>query len=319
MTRHARTLACLACLACLATTATVARAEPTEAERRADALFTEGRKLLDAGDAVAACPKFEESQRLDPGLGTLLNLADCYERTGRLASALTTFRAAEEQARALGEAKREAAAADRVRSLESRASRLLIRLTPGPRPSGFIIERDGVEVPAFDLGRPIAVDPGTITIRASAPGHVRFETKVDVPTVRAEKSIEVPLLAMSPGGDAPPPEVFADPGRGRRRIGLVTAAAGVAGLGAGIGLGLVARGRYRDAGCDGGVCVEGADVDAANQARSLGNVGTVIGAVGVAALAAGAIVWVTAPGAHRVTLTPTAGVDGASVSLSGRF
>ena len=79
-----------------------ATAQPTEAVKRADALFQEGRRLLDAGDATAACPKFEESQRLDPGLGTLLNLADCYERTSRLALALAPFRRAEGQARRLG-------------------------------------------------------------------------------------------------------------------------------------------------------------------------------------------------------------------------
>jgi hypothetical protein len=49
----------------------------------AEALFNQGRDLMTAGKFTEACPKFEASQQLDPGLGTMLNLAECYEKTGR--------------------------------------------------------------------------------------------------------------------------------------------------------------------------------------------------------------------------------------------
>src|SRR5512145_2755140 len=57
----------------------------------ARSLFDEARALVAAGKVADACPKFEESQRLDPGPGTLFNLADCYERSGRTATAWLTF------------------------------------------------------------------------------------------------------------------------------------------------------------------------------------------------------------------------------------
>jgi len=56
------------------------------------------------GDYAAACPKLEESQRLDPALGTLLNLADCREQEGNVATAWSLFRDAESLARRGGHA-----------------------------------------------------------------------------------------------------------------------------------------------------------------------------------------------------------------------
>ncbi|MFO0550950.1 MAG: hypothetical protein U0271_21345 [Polyangiaceae bacterium] len=53
----------------------------------ADELFNEGRNLMKQGKITEACTKFEASFSADPGLGALLNLADCLERDGRLAAA----------------------------------------------------------------------------------------------------------------------------------------------------------------------------------------------------------------------------------------
>src|SRR4051812_8772615 len=63
-----------------------ARAEPSSSAF-AEALFREGKHLLSAGKLDEACPKLEESQRLDPKPGTLINLAYCHERQGRAATA----------------------------------------------------------------------------------------------------------------------------------------------------------------------------------------------------------------------------------------
>ena len=57
----------------------------------AQALFDDARRLVDQGDVEQACPKFEESNRLDPGIGVQFRLADCYEQVGRLARAWITF------------------------------------------------------------------------------------------------------------------------------------------------------------------------------------------------------------------------------------
>ena len=53
-----------------------------------EALFEEGKRLKKDGQFLDAARKFEQVQRLDPGIGTLLHLAESYERGGLLASAL---------------------------------------------------------------------------------------------------------------------------------------------------------------------------------------------------------------------------------------
>src|SRR6187549_3979092 len=78
-------------LLCLVASSARAQAASPADESLAESQFNEGRKLMEGGRPKEACPKFESSQRLDPALGTLLNLADCYERIGLLASAQRRF------------------------------------------------------------------------------------------------------------------------------------------------------------------------------------------------------------------------------------
>src|SRR5262249_50676254 len=71
----------------------------------ANALFDEGKRLLEAGDVEQACPKFEASLRLVDRLGVRLNLADCHERQGLTATAWAEFREAASWADGNGDAR----------------------------------------------------------------------------------------------------------------------------------------------------------------------------------------------------------------------
>ena len=106
-----------------------AQAEPTADDKAlATVLFQEGRALMSAGRIADACLKLEESERLDPSGGTLLNVALCHEQEGRLARSWSEFNDA-------------AVVARRDGRRESRDRRE--RSRPRPRAATVEIDRDG--------------------------------------------------------------------------------------------------------------------------------------------------------------------------------
>ncbi len=178
-------------------------AEPSREDRAAAlALFDDGRKLAGAKKYAEACPKFEASLRLDPGLGTLLNLSDCYEQIGRTASAWSGFRDAASQARATNQPDREKVARERAAALESKLSRVRIVVPAELAGAALTITRDGSPLPASLAGTPIPVDPGTHTIRVAAEGKEPWETTVDVPANGKTVDVKVPVPASKPGSPA---------------------------------------------------------------------------------------------------------------------
>src|SRR5262245_38672975 len=84
----------------------------------AEALFDQGRAAMQEGDFGKACGLLERSQHIDPGVGTLLYLAECYEKSGRSASAWATFREAADAADRAKETGRARTGRDRAARLE---------------------------------------------------------------------------------------------------------------------------------------------------------------------------------------------------------
>jgi hypothetical protein len=135
----------------------------------AEALFRQGIEAMAQKDYVVACDKFAESERLDPGAGTLANLADCQEKSGKLATAWQSWHDAIDKLppgdEAVGRAQQ------RVAQLEGRLPRLTIRLLPGA-PSGTRVLRDGTELGPASLGAGLPLDPGPHEVVVKAPGRV---------------------------------------------------------------------------------------------------------------------------------------------------
>lgn len=211
----------------------------------AEALFDQARELMKQGDFARACAKFAESQRLDAGVGTLIYLADCYEKSERLASAWVTFREAAAAARAAGQTDRETLARDRATTLEPKLTKLVIDVV-ATRPDGLEIHRDDTVVSDAMWGTEVPVDAGEYTIRASAPGRNTWTRQVVVsastPLVRVEvpalEPSEEPVAQSAPVAprvrrapvDSRPSREAPNVGRTQRIAGYVTAGVGVGGM-----------------------------------------------------------------------------------------
>jgi tetratricopeptide (TPR) repeat protein len=297
----------------------------------AEALFNQGRELMSAGKFAEACPKFEASQQLDPGLGTMLNLAECYEKTGRTASAWAEYREAIPLARAAGSRARLDLASERAQALQDRLSTLTIRAISGDDEDPHLeVRRDGVTVQPAELGSPIPVDPGEHVIEAVAPGKRAWSSKIRVAGNAARVSVEIPKLqtAAEPAGAASPATTpsagtptasDASPGSGQRTVGLVLGGAGVVGLGLGAFFGLQASSKWSDAKRQ---CTDypyGCSADATelrSNAGSSATVSTVAFLAGGALLATGMVLYLTAPSnQERVAL----GFGAGSAFVRGSF
>jgi hypothetical protein len=178
-----------------------AMAQPAEGSKvAAEALFEEGRKLTQEGNFAVACPKFAESERLDPSPGTLLNLANCWEKVGRAATAWATYREAASVASGAGRSQEVRIAQRHADALAAKLARVTI--TVATPPEGLSVTRDGVAIARAEWGAPIPVDTGAHTISAKATGFKEWTSTIDVAHDGVESTVVVPALEPLP---APPP------------------------------------------------------------------------------------------------------------------
>ncbi len=266
----------------------------------AESLFQEARKLMDAKRFNEACPKLVASYKLAPAVGTLLNLADCYERAGQLASAWARFHEAIALAQRLGRPDREKTAKERADKLEPR----LIKLTITGREPGIEVKLDGNVLDPTVLGTPVPVDPGKHTIDVSAKGKKSFATTLDVSDRARSPVVEIPVLETTDpdGKGTPTPPVDALPviahpdGSTQRILGIAGMGLGGVGLVVGSIFGLRTSSKWSDAKqhCTGLEC-DRAGVELAASAKNAGTASTVSFIAGTLLLAGGAALFFTAP------------------------
>ena len=187
----------------LSQTLCIARLAHASDPAGAEVLFQEGRKLMAEGKIAAGCEKLKDSFALDPMPGTMLNLADCYEKQGRPATAWARFQNAATLAKNQGKHAQAAEANRRMKLLEQEMSHLTIQV-PEPVP-GLEVRRDDAEVLPTTYGEALPSDPGAVTIVAAAPGYKSYKTTVEIGPKRDKKTVTVPkLVALEKGEEAEP-------------------------------------------------------------------------------------------------------------------
>jgi hypothetical protein len=290
----------------------------------AQALYDDAQAAVAAGKFDEACPKFKESYQLDPGGGTLLNLADCYERQGKTALAWTTFKEALVVAKRDGRNERVDFATKHIAQLDQRLSRLTIAVAE--RPPGLEVTVDGTPLGEAAYSVAMPVDPGEHHIKAEAPGKQPFEKSIDVPKSSAEQlKIEIPALAdatsdsasdagAGASGQSPPTTAVASTGSTTRTLGFVAGGVGLVSLAVGSYFGLQAYSRWnaRNDACKGG-CTDAAKADG-EDARQAATVSTIGFGVGAAALGVGLVLILTS-GSSKEQPSPTARIGRMQVGM----
>jgi len=285
---------------------------------KADQLFAEGKALM-ASNLLQACDKFSQSLRENPAaIGTLLNVALCDEKLGRVASAVAKFAEARDRSKEQGLIEHQRAAEDHIAALEPAVPHLAISLTQ-PLPDTKILIDDRV-IALGDLGN-VAVDPGERVLVVSAPARLPYRTTLVVERA-SHQAVVIPALARSVTVRS-----------SRRRIGQIVTIAGVAALGTGIGIGFYANSQFDQPFKD-KLCTHDDDLgDRCNpdgrrktdRARSLGSVGTVVGITGASIAVVGALLWIWSPSAEAresnraVSVVPSIAGDQVGVVALGRF
>ena len=311
--------ASLVCNAVASLTSTAAYAQVTTHDTSAaDALFEEGRKLMAQGRVRDACTKFKDSLEKAPGVGTQLNLADCYERLGLTASAWSTFKDAEAEARRSGKFDRERTARDRASKLEARLGKIVFVFAEKLDKSGEV-RRDGIVLDDGVLSGPIPTDPGLHKIEVTAKGKKPLVLTVEVAQGPVQQKVDVPKLE-SDGTSAPPPEANPDKSTPRysasipeqssgsplRTVGLVTAGVGVVAIGIGAYFGVRTYSLWKDVldRCDPTAC-DAQGKQTGDDARAAGTISTVAFVGGGLLAVGGVVMFIVAPKSSSTTEAKT--------------
>ena len=260
---------------------------------------------MEQGNFAEACPKLAESLALDRQVGTMLNLAVCYEQTGKTASACSMWRSASAGAARKFQSDREEFARQQAEAICLTAPKIRVEVAPQAAGAALEVAIDGAPLPRDGLGSPFSLDAGEHELRAEAPGFVpdveRFV--VQPGSADAPSTVVVPALAPvhAPPSPAAPVTPIATGSRSVPAAVWVAGGLGVVSLAVSGAFGLVAlndvNAAWRDGDCVRDNC-NATGVDARHRAAQAANVSTVALGVGLAALATGAVLWLVRPGAQ---------------------
>ncbi|MEP7051967.1 MAG: tetratricopeptide repeat protein [Pseudomonadota bacterium] len=244
----------------------------------AESLYEDARGLMKQGKLDEACPKFKQSYDLDAGGGTLLNLAECYEKQGKLASAWSAFKEALVTAQRDGRTERIGYAKKHIAALEPKLSKITIQVPSEANTPGLSVTLDGAELGSAAWGVGVPIDAGSHELAASATNKRPFKKHLEIAATTLSTTVTIPELEAEPVASAAAPRAIdadvekrpvpSEPvaaNSSGRTVGFVLLGAGVVGVGVGSYFGLHAFsqwGKRKDG------CTPGCTPDAKNAGDS---------------------------------------------------
>lgn len=315
----------------------VPRAAHAQSDKTAaEALFQDGKRLMGEGKYSEACPKLDESNKIDPGAGTLTALALCHRGEGKTATAWSEFKEVISLARRDGRKDREQVAEENINELEPKLSRLTLVLDRGMTSQGLEIKLDTAKIPLAMIGSPFPADPGIHKLTVSGAGFKSRESVVEIGPEHDDKRVTIAPLERE---EAAPP-VKPPPGQPTestpdntktvnptlRTTSYILGGVGIAGLGVGIVTGIIASSKHSDANCNNDICPSNDATDKENSARTVANISTVGFVAGGVLLAGGVVLYLFSSSSPKktgtaasVSLVPSVSPQGGFGSIVGRF
>lgn len=347
---RSRRLVSVTLAAALAFGTTAARAqEPSAADiAQARQLGQQAQQAYEAQNYAESEKLWTAASRLYPAAPTLqLGLARTQAKAGRLVAAQETYNKiirdfGDKPATSPAFKDAITAAQNEVGPVSARLGHVTITVE-GPKDPKVSLDGQPMSSAALGLKRP--VDPGQHVVKATADGFKPAEQSF---TVAEAGNAEAKLKMVADGSgaavvaaptqpaqqeppkDQPPPSTHGG-GSPNRTYALVAFGVGGAGLIVGAVTGFIAMGKHSDleGKCPDGKCPADAqgDVDSYKSMGTISTVGFIVGGIGVAA---GAVLWFTAPKeaaakaanfatvkTKGVTMTPYVG--GTEAGITGRF
>ncbi len=282
----------------------------------AEKLFADGQELKEQGKPEQACVKFRLAlEKNRNAVGTILNVALCDENAGQIASAYKLFSEAADRAREQNLEEHRKAAEEHKSKLGLHVPRVSFAFAEPLHDMKLVVDNQMVDI---SNAKDIEVDPGTRTIEVTAPGRVAYKTTITIHPDENQR-VTVPQLAKPVSS-------------GRQTVGKVLTFSGAGLVAVGIGVGLYARHKYNSE-FDGNpppctlpasahpICGP-AGYAATQSAKTLGWVGTGVGAAGLVTAGIGAFLWFTAPHTEstaHVSFMPQLSPEQAGIVAVGQF
>jgi serine/threonine-protein kinase len=323
-----------------------AQSSPTD-KALAESLFDRGLELMRGGKDEEACQTLERSQAVEPGVGTMLYLAECYEKLGRTASAWAMYREAASAAQAQGQTERAKKGATRAENLTPSLSRLTLVVSGAAALPGLVVTRNGNVVPSAAYGAAVPVDPGEQKLSAAAPGYAPWNVNVDLPPNGARITVDVPVLEALPPSEAPQlsqpvvPALEASPAPAEslhptaaereqplqpgstfhKPLAYTLGGIGIVALGVGgyFGARAISENKKANDACPNDRCATQAGIDHDRSAHHAATAANLLVAGGLTLVAAGIVIFVTRPREDSLQVSLRSGPGAAQLQLAGSF
>jgi hypothetical protein len=169
-------------------------------QKRREALFTDGQKLVEEKKWRDALQKFREVERLKSHPYVMLWIALCEDNLGHLRNARVIYARAQVSAREANLPEVEEDATKAKDELAARIPHVVVHLPAGVQGNVTIDAARFV----LDKGR-ADLDPGKHTIVITAPGRMTHHEEITIKSGE-ERVIDAPLPLLPPPPPPPPPE-----------------------------------------------------------------------------------------------------------------